>query len=63
MENLGKNMWVNTYSGYWRITLQCPDILTVIKVLRLQWLGRIVRMDDESTEARQASWRDKRRKI
>jgi hypothetical protein len=26
-----------------------PDIFTVIKVCRLEWLGRVVRMDGERT--------------
>jgi hypothetical protein len=26
-----------------------PDVITVIKVRRLEWLGRVVRMDGERT--------------
>jgi hypothetical protein len=42
-------------NGSWRIKINqeiCnkfkhPDIVTVIKVHRLEWLGHVVRMDDE----------------
>jgi len=31
---------------------KCPDIVTVIKVRRLEWLGRVVRMKGEGTVQR-----------
>ena len=50
---LGK-IYGQTYeNGYWRIKMndeicnECksPDIVTVIQVCRLEWLGQVVRMD------------------
>jgi hypothetical protein len=44
-------------NGYWRIEMnqniynkfKSPDIVTVITVYRLKWLGRVVIMDSDRT--------------
>jgi hypothetical protein len=49
-----RKIYALTYeNGYWRIkinqeiynTFKSPDIVTVIKVCRLEWLGHVVRVD------------------
>jgi hypothetical protein len=54
---LGKIYWRTYENCYCRIqvnreicsTFKCPDILTVIKVRRLEWLGHVVRVDGTRT--------------
>jgi hypothetical protein len=44
-------------SGHWRIKInkemysnyKSPDIVTIIKICMLEWLGHVVRMDDAKT--------------
>jgi hypothetical protein len=57
-ENFEKKSMSQLYeNGYWKIKLnqeiynkfKCPDIVTVIEVRRLEWLGDVARMDGERT--------------
>jgi hypothetical protein len=53
-----RKIYEPTYeNGYWRIKMnqeiynkfKSPNIVTAIKVHRLEWLGHVVRMDDART--------------
>jgi hypothetical protein len=54
MKDIEENIWTNKENGQWRIKTtaelitkyKSQDIITVIKIRKLEWLGYIIRMDE-----------------
>jgi hypothetical protein len=44
-----RNSWRNRTSDEWQVMYNKSNILTIIKVKRLEWAGHVVRISDDRT--------------